>query len=947
MLACESDCNATEISSTAMENLLYGQSPTASPLVSYEDQGWITSPSFGVGSSEGGTTSTVLAWDPYEYNGDDDDHDVDEGDVGGFEKDDGDDNNDDDDNRNANEWQIVTNSLMDDDDAARKEFTSNLLELARPHFDRHTATIESLSLPAHNLKAKKINFPKMESVQDPRSETEQTKFPQGVGTSMDSIGKNHKDNVEKDTAVSMIQKPPTPDDGTSLASNNPRSPKKEEIPASEVVATTGPASSGTEIKDEVKTSPEEQTQEVEENTSTQYSPPKTDPLSGSTNSLEPIDSNPADNGALTSGTSNGNTLDPNDSQIQFSLSIPDQVVTHGLASCAVGSLPGGQTIQYFEQRNYEPMELLDFSNGANFIHAGTDERGMIHVIKDDAHPEYQGIAYSRTHELDSCALGSIATMSANTGQPDALRAAVESAEVDKDDSPLILNISNHIGRPYENPPPYVDVDHDSRFIRGDTYLNAYNNGNVDSPSYIQLENATSFNRNGTATPVLSGSNHIYTPMTQVSVAAQRFDQDSPIYSVRQTHVQQRPSIYEPCMNGSISTVSYVDPTKSDGQWSQNATFYVQPNQVRPENDIYNTSGGKHTPDLGNYGHYVPTAAVQFPSSSSHHVGPGVMDQSNQVVGSYVSNLPCISCGGAVSDSTSRRNAFQQTQCDSCATNSKYNGIRGATNAVRGSSGTRATRNAPPPSANRRTGLVCANCSTTTTTLWRRNDQGEPVCNACGLYFKLHKINRPNTMKKEGIQTRKRKPKNAQPKDGQPKKLSSSYYYLKAKAEAENNKNLNVDINQDLRDPTYQPPDQIMLNNSLEEQSSNSQDLSNATFQLDVLHTRQDDPAYIIHGTAPGTTIAFERTPSLTPTNALDQSATILTFPGDNLVLGQNTSIAGVIAVSRDDDESQSSSHQSPHGTPAVIAVSNQSAQATWHLQPTSSSLQDGQDQSND
>lgn len=103
------------------------------------------------------------------------------------------------------------------------------------------------------------------------------------------------------------------------------------------------------------------------------------------------------------------------------------------------------------------MELLDFSNGANFIHAGTDERGMIHVIKDDAHPEYQGIAYSRTHELDSCALGSIATMSANTGQPDALRAAVESAEVDKDDSPLILNISNHIGRPYENPPPYVDV----------------------------------------------------------------------------------------------------------------------------------------------------------------------------------------------------------------------------------------------------------------------------------------------------------------------------------------------------------------------------------------------------------------------------------------------------------------------------------------------------------
>jgi hypothetical protein len=29
--------------------------------------------------------------------------------------------------------------------------------------------------------------------------------------------------------------------------------------------------------------------------------------------------------------------------------------------------------------------------------------------------------------------------------------------------------------------------------------------------------------------------------------------------------------------------------------------------------------------------------------------------------------------------------------------------------------------------------------------------------ACGLYYKLHGINRPMTMKKEGIQTRKRKP----------------------------------------------------------------------------------------------------------------------------------------------------------------------------------------------
>ncbi|XP_037826631.1 GATA zinc finger domain-containing protein 10 isoform X4 [Lucilia sericata] len=69
--------------------------------------------------------------------------------------------------------------------------------------------------------------------------------------------------------------------------------------------------------------------------------------------------------------------------------------------------------------------------------------------------------------------------------------------------------------------------------------------------------------------------------------------------------------------------------------------------------------------------------------------------------------------------------------------------------------------------NRRTGVTCANCQTNSTTLWRRNNDGNPVCNACGLYYKLHNMNRPLSMKKDGIQKRKRKPKNSGPPQMRP------------------------------------------------------------------------------------------------------------------------------------------------------------------------------------
>ncbi|OAD00519.1 GATA-type zinc finger transcription factor, partial [Mucor lusitanicus CBS 277.49] len=108
---------------------------------------------------------------------------------------------------------------------------------------------------------------------------------------------------------------------------------------------------------------------------------------------------------------------------------------------------------------------------------------------------------------------------------------------------------------------------------------------------------------------------------------------------------------------------------------------------------------------------------------------------------------CTNCG-ATSTPLWRRSAEDELLCNACGLYQKlHNAPRPKTLKPHN-----ARKEARDDEASQ---LVCSNCSTTTTPLWRRDDEGAPLCNACGLYLKLHHERRPLSMKTDIIKKRQR------------------------------------------------------------------------------------------------------------------------------------------------------------------------------------------------
>ncbi|KAF7363008.1 GATA zinc finger domain-containing protein [Mycena venus] len=166
---------------------------------------------------------------------------------------------------------------------------------------------------------------------------------------------------------------------------------------------------------------------------------------------------------------------------------------------------------------------------------------------------------------------------------------------------------------------------------------------------------------------------------------------------------------------------------------------------------YNSGSAPHYPNTtANYPAYQQPSYSSAMSPYSH---PGFAAAPSPYAGQYsvdpdTSIKQCYNCGTMNTPLWRRDQATQRTLCNAC----------GLYQAQRGEPRPQALIDADNEEDDEQPvvggdGPQCSHCGTRKTSVWRRNKDGEQVCNACGVYYRHNGRERPLTMKQSKVKPR--------------------------------------------------------------------------------------------------------------------------------------------------------------------------------------------------
>ncbi|PPQ69700.1 hypothetical protein CVT24_001200 [Panaeolus cyanescens] len=227
--------------------------------------------------------------------------------------------------------------------------------------------------------------------------------------------------------------------------------------------------------------------------------------------------------------------------------------------------------------------------------------------------------------------------------------------------------------------------------------------------------------------------------------------------------------------GAISEEEFLSPAPSTSRKASSIFKNIPPlsqsvKEILPEtvapsrvNSIYGTRSSTPTtnrPTLTLRTQNTVSTRSSGPGATATSLNPAVLRSGGPNSAPGGVKAECSNCG-ATHTPLWRRGLNDELNCNACGLYCKLH-KRPRPKSMRNSHGEGRAQVAPrqetvdvirhPPAA---VAAQCYNCHTTATPLWRKDDEGKTVCNACGLYYKLHGSARPISMKSDVIRKRSR------------------------------------------------------------------------------------------------------------------------------------------------------------------------------------------------